>query len=351
MHHFQLDCESQREVMHMNYRHLSLEEREKLYGLKGQGMSLRSIGKKLGRSHTSISRELKRNIKYSIEYFKNEYLPCKAQGLADKRSAKQHYKAPLKNPAIFLYVRKHLRAPFGWSPETIAGRLPIDKPGFSICHETIYQYIYDKKKTTRAMQLQQYLVLKRKKRMKQNGRSVHKLSKIPEAVSIDLRPKAVEKRKQTGHWETDNVIGKQTDKSALSVTVERVIRVTLINKLWDRSAATKTATVGRRLNQFPDTLKRTVTADNGSENTNHRELTTLTDMLVFFCHPYHSWERGTVENTNGIIRRYIPKGVSIDTLSDEYIAAIEYKINTTPRKCLQYLTPYEMMHKLHIITT
>lgn len=334
----------------MKYRHLNLEEREKLYGLKGQGMSLRSIGKKLRRSQSSLTRELQRNIKYGNEYFRNEYLPCKAQKLADKRATKQRYKAPLKSPAIFLYVRKHLREDC-WSPEVIAGRLFIDHPELSICHETIYQYIYSKRTKTRGMHLEQYLVLGRKKRMKQNGRSVQRVSKIPEAVSIDLRPKVVNRRKQIGHWETDNIIGKQTDKSALSVTVERVIRVTLMNKLWDRSAETKMKLVGRRLNQFPDKLKRTVTADNGSENTNHKALTTLTKMLVFFCHPYHSWERGTVENTNGIIRRYIPKGVSIDTLSDEYIAALEYKLNTTPRKCLQYLTPYEMMHKLHIITT
>ena len=335
----------------MKYSHLNLEEREVLYGLKGQGLSLRSIAKKLGRSQSSLTRELKRNIKYGREYFRNEYLPCKAQGLADKRSAKQRCKAPLKTPEIFLYVRKHLRPPYGWSPETIAGRLRIDHPELSICHETIYQYIYSKRTKTRGMHLEQYLVLKRKKRMKQNGRSVHKHSKIPEAVSIDLRSKAVDRRKQIGHWETDNVIGKQTDTSALSVTVERVMHVTLINKLWDRSAVTKTASVGARLNQFPSKYRRTVTADNGAENTNHKELTTLTDMLVFFCHPYHSWERGTVENTNGVIRRYIPKGVSIDTLSDEYIAAIEYKLNSTPRKCLNYLTPYEMMHKLHITIT
>jgi len=335
----------------MKYRHLSLEEREKLYGLRGQEMSLRTIAKKLGRSQSSLTRELQRNITYGNEYFNNEYLACRAQQLADKRSIKQHYKAPLKNPAVFLYVRKHLRAPYGWSPETIAGRLTIDHPELSICHETIYQYIYAKRFKSRGMHLEQYLVLKRKKRMKQNGRSVHRVSKIPEAISIDLRPEAVERRKQIGHWETDNIIGRQTDKSALSVTVERVMHVALINKLWDRSAATKTRNVGNRLNQFPATCKRTITADNGSENTNHRELTALTDMLVFFCHPYHSWERGTVENTNGIIRRFIPKGISIDTLTDEYIAAIECKLNSTPRKCLKYLTPYEMMHKLHITTT
>ncbi|MGI8419965.1 MAG: IS30 family transposase [Candidatus Levyibacteriota bacterium] len=334
----------------MSYKHINLEERERLYALKGQGLSLRDIAKELKRSQSSLTRELQRNIKYGNEYLWNEYIPCKAQALAEKRAKKQRYKAPLKEPAIFLYVRKQLRKE-GWSPETIAGRLPIDHPGLSICHETIYQYIYSKKTKTRGMHLEQYLTLKRKKRMKQDGRSVQRHSKISEAVSIDLRPKAVAKRKQIGHWETDNVIGKQTDKTALSVTVERVMHITLINKLHDRSAATKTLIVGKRLNQFPDKSKKTLTADNGSENSKHKELTALTAIPVFFCHPYHSWERGTVENTNGIIRRYIPKGVSIDTISDEYIAALEYKLNSTPRKCLQYLTPYEMMAKLHVTTT
>ena len=160
----------------MNYRHLNLEERERLYALKTQGMSLRGIAKKLRRSQSSLTRELQRNIKYGREYFKNEYVPCKAQALAEKRSAKQRYKAPLKNPKIFLYVREHLRKD-GWSPETIAGRLKIDHPTFSICHETIYQYIYAKRTKSRGMQLEQYLPLKRKKRMQQNGRSVRRHSK------------------------------------------------------------------------------------------------------------------------------------------------------------------------------
>lgn len=332
------------------YRHLSLVERERLYGFLKQGTSLRGIAKKLGRSQSSLTRELKRNIRYGNEYFGNTYLPCKAQALSEKRALKQRTKAPLKNPAIFVYVREHLRVD-GWSPEVIAGRIGIDHPGLSICHETIYQYIYARKVKTRGMHLEQYLVLGRKKRMKQHGRSVHRHSKIPEAVSIDLRPKAVERRKQLGHWETDNVIGRQTDTSALSVTVERVMHVTLLNKLPERTAQTKTMLIGKRLNQFVKAYRRTVTADNGAENSNHKELTKQTGIAVYFCHPYHSWERGTVENTNGIIRRYIPKRVSIDTISEEYIKALEYKLNTTPRKCLQYLTPYEMMHKLRITTT
>ena len=326
------------------YQQLSLAEREVVYGMLQQGKSYRSIGKKLKRSHTSISRELKRNIKYENEYFRNTYLPCRAQALALKRAAKQRTHAPLKEPAIFLYVRRNLRK--GRSPEAIAGRIKIDHPRLSICHETIYQYIYAKRLKSRGMHLEQYLVLRRKKRLRHNGRSVHRMSKIPEAVSIDFRPKVVARRKQAGHWETDNIIGKQTDDTALSVTVERVTRVALLNKLFNRTATVKTVTVTSRLKQFPKDFKRTLTADNGSENTNHRQITDLTGMLVYFCHAYHSWEKGTVENTNGRIRRFIPKGVSIDSISSEYIAALEYKLNSTPRKCLQYFTPYEKIHKL-----
>ena len=329
------------------YKQLTLVEREELYGMQKQGMSLRTIAARLGRSHTSLSRELRRNIKYGREYFSNTYLPCKAQKLAERRKAKQRRKAPLKNPATFLYVREHLRED-GWSPEVIAGRIRIDKPGLSICHETIYNYIYAKRLKSRGMHLEQYLTLRRKRRMKQNGRSVRRISKIPEAVSIDLRPKSVEARKRVGHWETDNVIGCQTDTSALSVTVERKIRFTVITKLKDRRAETKTAALIDRLGKY---TTKTLTADNGAENTNHQEIARVLQLFMYFFHAYHSWEKGTVENTNGRIRRYIPKGVSIDTISEEYIAALENKLNNTPRKCLQYLTPYEKMHKLRITTT
>jgi IS30 family transposase len=336
-------------VLMREYRHLSLEEREKLYALREQGISLRQIGKKLRRSQSSLTRELQRNIRYGNEYFGNTYLPCKAQTLADKRGRIQRTKAPLKSPAIFLYVREHLRR--GWSPETIAGRIGIDHQGLSICHETIYHYIYAKNRYVRGLHLEQYLILKRKKRMKKEGRTVHRMSRIPEAISIEKRPKIVGRRKQIGHWETDNVIGKQTDQSALSVTVERVTRATLLNKLINKTAAVKTAAVVNRLQALPKTYRKTLTADNGAENTNHYDITNRTHMLVYFCHAYHSWEKGTVENMNGRIRRFIPKGVSIDSLTDAYIAQLEEQLNSTPRKCLHYLTPYEMMHKLQSTTT
>ena len=332
-----------KEVYMRSYTQLTLAERELLYGMRKEGKSLRTIARKLRRSHSSLSRELRRNIKYGKEYFRNEYLPCTAQTLAEKRVAKQRYNAPLKNPKTFVYVRKHLRED-GWSPETIAGRIRIDHPELSICHETIYQYIYAKRTKSRGMQLEQYLTLKRKRRMKHNGRSVRRHSKIPEAVSIDLRPKAVERRKQFGHWETDNVIGKKTDKTALSVTVERKTRFTIITKLQDRTATTKTVALINRLQAY---TTKTLTTDNGAENTQHKRIARALGLSMYFCHAYHSWEKGTVENTNGRIRRYIPKRMSIDPLTEAYIARLEEKFNTTPRKCLHYLTPYEMMQKLH----
>lgn len=316
------------------FHHLSLEEREKLYGWQKENLSLREIAKRLSRSHTSLSRELQRNAKYG-----NPYLPCQAQKKADKRCLGQRRKAPLKSSLVYLYVREHLR--MGWSPEEIEGRLPIDHPGNTIDDETIYRYIYQKDWYVKREKLWQYLTLCRKKRMKKGGRTVHRESRIPEAVSIDQRPKAVNKRKQIGHWESDNIIGKQTDKTALSVTVERVWRMTLLSKLRGKTADEKTKKLFIRMSILPDELRKTMTVDNGGENANHKQVKESLGMNVYFCHAYSSWERGTVENTNGRLRKYIPKGISIDTIGEEDIRAIEWKINNTPRKCLGFKTPYE----------
>ncbi len=328
-----------------------------MYALREQGKSLRSIATELGRSHTSLSRELRRNVKYGIEYFNNAYLPCKASGLALKRKIGQRKKASLKNPTIYLYVKKHLIED-GWSPETIAGRLTIDHPGESITKETIYRYIYSKQYQARGngiekqKPLSSYLVLAREKRMKLGGRKVFRHGKIPLAVSIEKRPKSILARKRIGHWETDNVIGRQTDSTALSVTVERKILFTLITKLVDRTAVTKKEAVIQRLREYP---RKTLTTDNGKENTYHREITKALTIPMYFCHAYASWEKPSVENMNGRIRRYIPKGVSIDDITEETIAAIEYKLNHTPRKRLQFLTPCEKMqqasHKPHWCTS
>jgi len=324
------------------FKHLNLEEREVLYGGLKENLSLREIARRLGRNHTTIARELQANSKSLLGNPNSvrEYIPCKAHQRAVRRAAKQRAKAPLKEPTIFLYVRQHLRED-GWSPETIAGRLPLDHPGKMIDDETIYRYIY--KGSMKRYKYWQYLTVARKKRMKKYGRKIHRDGKIPGSISIDLRPKEIDSRSSLGHWETDNVIGKTSDKSALSVTVERMARLTIMSKLKNRTADAKTEALIKRLVTFPKEARQTVTTDNGAENSYHLQITKQLQMNVFFCHAYHSWEKGTVENTNGRIRRYIKKGESIDMFSDQQIAAIEYKLNHTPRKCLGFLTPYEKM--------
>lgn len=327
-----------------SYEHLSLEEREKLVAFKEAGLSLREIAKILDRSHSSLVRELRRNKtgigKRSNEYLIFRYIPCRAHQKAIKRGVRQRTKAPLKETLIWLFVREHLRAPDHWTPEEINGRLPRIHPGKSICTESIYQYIYSK--GARKYKLWELLPNARKKRMKKGGRRVQRASKIPNAVSIDLRPEIVSQRARVGDWETDNVIGKQTDKTALSVTVERLTRLTILS-LTRKSADSKTEALINRLVEFPDQARITLTADNGAENTNHQEIKQSLGLDVFFCHTYHSWEKGTVENTNGRIRRFIPKGVSLDCLTEDQIKEWEYRLNSTPRKCLGFLTPYEKM--------
>lgn len=332
--------------MFMSYKHLDLIEREKILCLKEQGCSLQDIAKRLSRNVGTISRELKRNEtgkgKKSREYLSFSYLPCRAQEKADKKALKQRQKAPLKNPLVFLYVREHLRE--GWTPDEIAGRLPIDHPGYSISYETIYRYIYSPK--MRRYKYWQYLTLGRKKRMKKNGRSVHRDGKIPGAISIDLRPEIVAARLRIGDWETDNMEGKKTDISVVSATVERVARLTLLDKLPDRLAQTKTRTVALRLLEYPKSARKTLTQDNGKENSYHEQMKKVTGLDIFFCHAYHSWEKGTVENTIGRTRRFLPKGQSIDNLAPQQIKEIERRLNSTPRKCLEYLTPYEKMYRV-----
>lgn len=317
-------------------------------------MSLRDIAKVLNRSDTTLGRELKRNTSgkgtANSEYFNSSYLPVKAQKKADKRAKAQRTKAPLKNTKVLTFVVKHLIQD-GWSPETIGAMLPKTYPQESITKETIYRYIYQKKFKPRGIfavpqkLLSSFLPLARKKRMKLNGRRVQRHGTITGSISIEKRPGYIQKRRQLGHWETDNVIGKQTDDTALSVTVERVSRYTILS-LTDRSAKDKADNLIQRLSQLPQKARRTITSDNGKENTLHEQISTSLTVKFFFCHSYASWEKGTNENTNGRIRRYIPKGVSLNNITKEQIQALEEKLNSTPRKCLNYLTPQEKLNIL-----
>jgi IS30 family transposase len=319
----------------MSYKHINEYEREIIAVEKAKGKSNREIAKSIGRDRRSVDRELKRNAPYLTEY-----LPVTAHVKATNRARKQRRKATLKNTQVFLYVREKLRDE-KWSPETIAGRLPIDIPGETICHETIYRHIYKHRED----ELWKCLRCQRKRRMKKGGRGVKRPGKIPGAVSIELRPEGIEERRVPGHWETDNLEGPKSSKEALSVTVERQLRHTLISRVKDQTAREKADAVVGRLLEMPIRLRGSITADNGKENSLHEEISCRLGMPMYFCHAYHSWEKGSVENMIGRIRQYIPKGTDISTISDEEISIIEQKLNNTPRKCLGYLTPNEMMEK------
>lgn len=303
-----------------------------------RGYSHREIAKVLNRSQSSISREIKRNTKYD-----KKYIPFYAQKRAVRISNTQWSRAPLKRLDIYIYVPEHLRKPFFWSPETISWRISIDLPNASISPQAIYQYIYNPK--NKRSNLKQYLTLKHNKHRKQNARSVLKSSKIPNAVSIDYRAKFINKRKQLGHWESDLMEGPRSSKHNVSVTVERSTRYTILSKLSSKQAKYKTNSVVNRLKGFPAKSVKSLTLDNGSENSFHQTISQALNINVFFCHPYHSWEKGTVENTIGRIRRYIPKGTDIRQIPNTKIQELEYILNNTPTKCLGYLTPYEKMYK------
>lgn len=320
------------------FTHLSLEERELYLLWKEKGVSLREIGRRLGRAHSTLSREPKRNAKYG-----RAYLPCTAHRNAHKSALNQRYRAPLKEPLIFLYVRTKLRDEM-WSPEMIAGRLPIDHPSYTIDDETIYRYVYGRKQ--RRMKLWRHLVLHRQRRMKRDGRKVKAYSRIPEAVPIGNRPEIINSRVRPGDWETDNMEGKRSDRTAVSVTVDRMVRVTRLWKLTDHTASTKSETLIVQLNQEHPLLRRSLTLDRGPENSRHAVITHLHYVPVYACEPYHSWEKGSVENMIGRVRRYIPKGKSVDRISQKRLSLIEDKLNNTPRKVLGYLTPNEMLERI-----
>lgn len=296
----------------------------------------------MGRSHTSLVRDLGRHTKYG-----RDYLPCNAQKEAERIAYHQRQRAALKNPTIFLFVREHLREPYFWSPELIAGRLPLIHPGESICTESIYRYIYLNPRTKRE-RLWKYLVLHRKKRMKKDGRKVKSTyTKLSEAIPIDLRPVSINKRVEPGHWETDNMEGKRSDKSAVSITVERVTRKVKFSKLTGHTAAVKTKAVVQSLSLEDNGFVKSITMDRGPENSGYRQIRDTLDVTIYGCNPYHSWEKGTVENTIQRLRRYIPKGVSIENINQLYLTLLEDKFNNTPRKVLGFLTPNEYYERIH----
>ena len=321
----------------MNYKHLSILEREKLQELLWQKKSIRYIAEVLGRSPSSVSRELRKNYPQG----RNQYTPRLAHEKALTKRTQRGREERLKNDTIRDYVISHLK--LGWSPEQIAGMIKKEKLG-SISHEAIYQYIYHQIHRDgygyvkpNKEDLRPYLRRKQKRRTHHGLRKTTKLERIS-GKSIDMRPHIVEKRRRLGDWEGDTV--ESCDhKPGINTIVDRKSGYVLITRVRDKTSVS-TVEAMRRLNSFPC---HTVTLDNGSENTNWKDMEEVTNASVYYAHPYHSWERGTNENTNGLIREYFPKGTDFTQIPDEEIQKVEYILNTRPRKRLNWSTPLQVM--------
>lgn len=316
------------------YKQLSQKERDRIFLLKQGGKSNSDIAKILGRDKSTIGRELKRNKHNKF----NQYLPDTAERKANKRKKQGRKKNYLKKDiALKEYLLSKLK--LGWSPELIAGRAR-QEIGKSYNHESVYQYIYSI--SGRKENLKTFLRRAHRIRHKKNGRKHHR-GRIPDRIDISLRPKTVEKRKQFGHWEGDSVLYKGHSQN-ISTNTERKSRYTVILKPKDKSAQERAKILNKHFGKLPCEAKRTITFDNGLEFAAHKSVTEKTGMKVYFAKTYSSWQRGTNENRNGLIRWFLPKDTDLNFLSRNDLETIQDLINERPMKCLNFKTPTEVFN-------
>lgn len=325
--------------MGKQYQHLSLTSREKIDVLKRHGRTTREIAEQLGVHKSTISRELRKNA--SAEY--DCYVASRAHQRASKRKSVANRHERLKDPVIVAYVRQKIQE-YQWSPELIAGRIAQDLPGARISHEAIYQYIYSLRLPDRFELVKHLARGHRMRKTKVAGRRFCK-TKIPNRVSIEMRPAIVERRVQPGHWEGDSMVSRAS-KQALNTITERTSRLLLISRISRKGARETAQAIIQRLDAFPASFRRSITFDNGTENAAHERITSAIGIACYFAHPYCSYERGSNEQINGLIRRYLPKGTDFRTISDAQLQDIQNKINNRPRKCLAYKTPSEVASNL-----
>lgn len=313
------------------------------------GYSLRAIGERLGRNHTSISRELKKHQTGA----RRSYTPRIAQQHVAAVRKTRGQRPRLKSQIVRDYVEEKLR--LKWSPEQIAGRLPRDHPTQSISHEAIYLYIYSRCQRdgygtkVRGEDLRKYLRRRRKYRSRKNAPYPGDQGNIRGRVSIEMRPKYIEKRKQMGHWESDSIVSRQS-LAGINSIVERSCGYLKLKKVADGSAAETARAIIAQLAPFPSNARRTITSDNGKEHAEHIRTSTTLHLQWYFCHPYSSHERGTNENTNGLVRDYFPKKTDFAQIPDERIQEVEDLLNDRPRKRLKYKTPREVFNQRGALT-
>lgn len=325
-----------------HYQRLSYTERVIIQSLWSGNYTKTAIANQLGRHKSTITREINRWTTGYGDIYKAKL----AHWWAEEEYASKHFKDKLTTSQklrAYVFDKLQLR----WSPEQIAGRIKVEYPNDSemtISHETIYTFIYRHRQAAVNKKLIKLLTLQRTKRKRKYvNRGVSK-ERISDAINISHRPEYINDRSEVGHWEGDLMIGVK-QASAIATLVERKTRFTYIIKVENRKSETVTSEIKNRLNSLPSKLRKSMTYDNGSEMANHQWLTRMTGAKVYFANPYSSWERGTNENTNGLIRRFFPKTTDFNKVSYRELVQIQDRLNNRPRKVLGYKTPWEVFQR------
>jgi len=322
----------------MSYTHLNEQERVCIFHLQASQFSHAEIGRRLKRDRATIGRELKRFRRHPSWPYYRRYFPDSADQMARERRGRPRGFRWTHHRPLLAYVLRKLR--LEWSPQQIAGRIGKDFPKdrkMRVSHQSIYQYI--KADRQAGGSLWKRLRQSHKLRRRSYG-SGPRRSRIPDRIGIEQRPKQAESRRQIGHWEADTMLGR---KGRLATCVERKSRYVLIARLPDGKAIEFNAAAIRCFRKIPSRWRKTITTDNGSEFIEHKQLGSRLGFKTFFANPYSSWERGTNENTNGLIRQYLPKQTDLSQVSYQRVARIAGKLNNRPRKCLGYRTPAEVL--------
>jgi IS30 family transposase len=329
----------------MNYKHLSIIEREKIQELLWQKKSLRYIAQALGRSTSSVSREIKRNLPKERKVYTTRLAQERAKSKCKSRGRTNR----LKSKEVRDYVIKQLK--LGWSPEQVSA-LCVKYTNTTISHEAIYQYIYAQIHRNGhgyvkqdCQDLRPFLARTRKRRMKKGLQKPQRICKGP-LPSIEDRPVSVLHRQELGHWEDDSIVYSPTSLVRLRTTNERASGIVFIEKTTDRTMKESNRITYKRLSTIPKQYRKTLTRDRGSENMGYLELEKNLAIKCYFAHAYSSWERGSNENLNGLVRRFLPKGTDFSSVTDAQIKHIEYLLNSRPRKRLGWKSPYEVFYEM-----
>lgn len=326
-----------------DWRQLSLDERIRIEIRYRDGYSVRSIAEELGNGRTAstVSREIAGRPRKGRGRYEARRTHEKALG---KRLGKRGER--LKNETVRTYTTEHLK--IGWSPEQVSLRLPIDHPGETISSEAIYQYVYAQiyrvgngEVKPGCEDLRPFLPRRHKRRAKKGFRKAQRIGRQASLPSIEERSRAVEKRKEVGHWEDDCIVSRAS-KHRLKTVNERATGIVFITRTKDGSIERSNKAVKDRMLVVPKMFRKTLTRDRGSENLGWQELEAALGLSCYFAHPYSSYERGSNENLNGLVRRFFPKKTDFAQVSDEDIQKVEYLINSRPRKRFGGKTPYEV---------